>query len=422
MLDIFDMFLVGGVFCGFITSMLLFIQARRYQLYANRLLSLVIFPMCWYVFIYLLIKSGAISHVPDLFKAGSPLYYVIGPCSYLYARSVIMDENRPRKWDWLHFLPAVLHFLELMPFYLADAEVKRQIIRDIGGRFNESYDKGSGLIPAAWHIMFRPVHMSIYLALQWKLLASALNKNSNYTLRGHVFGAIRVWLFSLTGLMTILIAGLFIQTILGVMIGRPSASAITTGRQMQIVMTFAFFAMSAYLFFKPDILYGTLKTGVVARTRPRAAVPVADLPEQQVAASPAEENEPAESAVARRETLLNDDLINFYSEKIEQHLLLKESFRKQGLSINQLADELAIPAHHLSYVLNYHYKQRFNDFINRYRVNYVQELFRKEEYGKMKLEILATEAGFLSRSTFFAAFKKITGMTPADYARQSNSV
>jgi AraC-like DNA-binding protein len=426
MLDVFDVFLTGGIFCGFITSVLLFVQARRYQLHANRLLSMIIFPMVWYAFIYLLIKTGAMSDVPGLFKAGSPLYYLIGPCSYLYVRSVIMGENRFRKWDWLHFLPAILHIIDLIPFYLTDAATKKQVILAIGRNFNESYPKGSGLIPAVWHVLFRPVHVLIYLVLQWKLLISALNMKNNYAIQEQVFSRLRTWLFSLTGLLTIITIALLIQTFWGVMLVRSSLSPAAVGWHMQMLMTFSFFAISAYLFFRPDILYGTLKTSAIVPLASKHPVllpghPALTISPGTAPVAPAEnETLPGENPAARRGTLLDNELIKLYSGKIEEHLILHQSFRKQGLSINQLADELSIPVHHLSYVLNYHYKQRFNDFINQHRVDYVRKLFKEEEWRKMKLEILAAEAGFSSRSTFFVAFKKITGLTPADYTRQAD--
>src|SRR5262245_55893628 len=130
MLDIYDIILLGGVFCGFVTSLILFTQSR-YQLHANRLLSIVIFSIGWYAVLYLLIQTGWLNAVPGIYRIGSPLYYLGPPCAYLYMRSVIMNETRFRKWDWLHFLPAILHVIDLLPFYFADAETKRQVVMDI---------------------------------------------------------------------------------------------------------------------------------------------------------------------------------------------------------------------------------------------------------------------------------------------------
>lgn len=419
MLDIYDVILIGGIFCSFITSILLFIQGR-YQLHANRLLSIVIFTMGWYGFIHLFIQTGWLKYVPGIYRIGSPLYYLAGPCAYLYVRSIIRDEDRFRKWDWLHFLPAILHVIELLPFYFSDAETKRQVVESIGQNFHNSYRKGSGLIPAYWHFVFRPFHIMTYLVLQWVLLISALNRRNSYSISSHAFTKIKKWLLGFTGLWTILISALIVQSITGALVIHPSVSALSAGWIMHVLMALSYFLLSVYLFFKPEILYGTLKTDIPRPfVKPDQLVSETPAPEQvPVAASVPDEEPPA----AHKETLLDKELVTLHAQKIEEHLAFHQSFRKQGLTIGQLAAELAMPSYHLSYVLNYYYKQRFTDFINQYRVDYVRVLFREEEWRRMKLETLAAEAGFSSRSTFFGVFKKITGLTPSEYAKQAGSL
>lgn len=108
-------------------------------------------------------------------------------------------------------------------------------------------------------------------------------------------------------------------------------------------------------------------------------------------------------------------LVNF----IEQAIAAEQLFKIKSLSITQLAGSISMPAHLLSYVLNEHYKKRFTDFINGYRVNYVKQQLRQgREWKQNKIEALGQEAGFASRSTFFAAFKKLEGVTPAAYAER----
>lgn len=108
-------------------------------------------------------------------------------------------------------------------------------------------------------------------------------------------------------------------------------------------------------------------------------------------------------------------LVNF----IEQAIAAEQLFKIKSLSVTQLAGSISMPAHLLSYVLNEHYKKRFTDFINGYRVEYVKQQLRQgREWKQNKIEALGQEAGFASRSTFFAAFKKREGVTPAAYAEQ----
>lgn len=422
MLDIYDVIVLGGVFCSFVTSIVLFTQGR-YQLHANRLLSIMLFSIGWYGFMYILLQTRGLESVPVVFRLGSPLYYLVAPCAYLYVRSIILDESRFRKWDWLHFLPAIFHFAELIPFYLSDMETRRQAVQAVIRDFSTGFEKGSGLIPSLWHFILRPLQGIIYLAFTWGLLAHALSKKNHYNIAADAFGRIKKWLFFFTGFMSLLYTGLCVRTILGLINVHAGLPIVLNNGPMHVIMALAFFVHSIYLFFTPDVLYGTLKTTVPAPATPSSPV-APSLPEPEPAIAepaPAAGPPPEEINAERRETLLDEELVLLHTKKIEEHILLHQSFRKRGITVMQLAVELNMPMHHLSYVLNFHYKQRFNDFINQYRVDYVRRLLKEEGWRKHKLETLATEAGFSSRSTFFAAFKKITGLTPNDYSRQEDA-
>lgn len=418
MLDIYDIILLGGVFCSFVTSIILFTQSR-YQLHANRLLSIVIFGLGWYGFLYLLIQTGWLNAVPGIYRIGSPLYYLGPPCAYLYLRSVIMNETRFRKWDWLHFLPAILHVIDLLPFYFADVETKRQIVMEITRHFNSSYQKASGLVPAIWHFILRPLQGLIYLFFIWSLLVRSVSRKNYYSISAGIFNRIKKWLFGFTFFITIIYIGFSVQTIIGVMNTDSAVSVASASRPTHITLAIVFFVLSIYLFFKPEILYGTLMItpAEAAGTSQPASLPVASAGAVDLPAKPPVQ----EDAFDPKDTLLNEETTLLYAKKIREHLLVHRSFLKQGLTITELAVELSMPMHHLSYVLNHHYKQRFTDFINGCRIVHVKQLLEEGGSQAFKLESLAREAGFSGRSTFFTAFKKLAGLTPNEYLRQINA-
>lgn len=103
---------------------------------------------------------------------------------------------------------------------------------------------------------------------------------------------------------------------------------------------------------------------------------------------------------------------------IEDFMVKQQGFREQGLTLSKMAAKLCIPAHQLSYLINFHYKKSFNAFVNRYRVIYVRgRLQRYEEWQHLKIEALGIDGGFSSRSVFFSEFKQHVGMSPAEYAK-----
>ncbi|WJG09430.1 helix-turn-helix domain-containing protein [Aliiglaciecola sp. LCG003] len=100
-----------------------------------------------------------------------------------------------------------------------------------------------------------------------------------------------------------------------------------------------------------------------------------------------------------------------------QHQVKQQAlYRNSELTLATLADKVGVSVHHLSETLNQHGGKNFNQFINEYRVAEVcQQLDQKSD---QKLIDLALAAGFSSKSSFNAIFKKLTGQTPSLYRRQ----
>jgi len=78
-----------------------------------------------------------------------------------------------------------------------------------------------------------------------------------------------------------------------------------------------------------------------------------------------------------------------------------------------LSELIGVSTHHLSEALNQHEGKNFYQFINDYRVSYVQKMLAQEQTAKI-LD-LAMTAGFSSKSTFNAVFKQTTGLSPTQY-------
>ncbi len=90
-------------------------------------------------------------------------------------------------------------------------------------------------------------------------------------------------------------------------------------------------------------------------------------------------------------------------------------YRQSELTLGELAERLGTSPHRLSEVLNAQLALSFYDFVNGYRVREVQARLVSPDGARYTYLTLALEAGFASKSTFNAAFKKLTGMTPSAY-------
>lgn len=109
----------------------------------------------------------------------------------------------------------------------------------------------------------------------------------------------------------------------------------------------------------------------------------------------------------------------FADLKIKLIVFLKENkpYLDQELSIFKLAKDLNTNTKYLSYVINKEFRQNFINFINEYRIEEVKQKLQDESNKNLTIEALAQNAGFKSKSSFNAAFKKVTGLTPSNFIK-----
>ncbi len=75
---------------------------------------------------------------------------------------------------------------------------------------------------------------------------------------------------------------------------------------------------------------------------------------------------------------------------------------------------------YVSQVINEHYQQNFNNFLNSYRIKEAcKRMGDITNYGNYTIEAISESVGFKSRSTFVTSFKRITGLTPSQYQRMA---
>lgn len=107
-------------------------------------------------------------------------------------------------------------------------------------------------------------------------------------------------------------------------------------------------------------------------------------------------------------------------EKIQvlQHLMEeKEIYLQPDLKLADLANLIELSPHQLSQLLNENLNKSFNTYINDFRIQKACEwILEKQE---LKLESVGYEVGFNSKSSFFTAFKKRTGLTPKAFKEQT---
>ncbi|MCF2857247.1 helix-turn-helix domain-containing protein [Pseudoalteromonas sp. SMS1] len=109
-----------------------------------------------------------------------------------------------------------------------------------------------------------------------------------------------------------------------------------------------------------------------------------------------------------------DNSIDVQLEQQIYHLLDEQLvFTNPELNLKSLADLLEVKPYILSQVINQHIGEKFYDLINRRRVEYTCQLFN--DHPTRPILDIALQAGFNSKSTFNAAFKRYLAVTPSQY-------
>ncbi|KFF23537.1 helix-turn-helix domain-containing protein [Chryseobacterium vrystaatense] len=113
-----------------------------------------------------------------------------------------------------------------------------------------------------------------------------------------------------------------------------------------------------------------------------------------------------------RESITAD---NLYFQKLE--LLCKDQhiYTDSTLNREKVAEKLGISPGYVSQIVNTITGDNFAHYINQYRVEAVKEMISDPEYENDTLLTIGLESGFTSKTTFYNAFKKVTGQTPNEY-------
>jgi AraC-like DNA-binding protein len=428
----FDIFIVGGFFCSLLTSLVLFFSGRH-QVPANRFLAVVFLAMAWFVFQYILVPEDGTLRVPEIIRTGYPFSFLAPPFAYFYVRSLLLQDTRLRKKDWLHLIPAGIGLLDLGAYFMGSTPAEQDLLHLVTGNDRAFFSARISLVPVLSTFLFLPVQALLYLLLQWRLLLRHLRPGVART--SFDWKGTATWLLAFTLVLTLIYCSIALEVFI----------QATNELETTFFISLCLLGVSVYLFFNPQMLYGTLGRfpAPINQTEGSswalAGMPAAGLvgheaqwpfpendappvPAAVVETYPGTEAGGEAEAASERSLLMSPEQVAFYAGELKNYLAASEMHRKQGISINDLAVALQIPARQLSYVINQHYRQRFTDLINSYRVEYIIDRLQKDDWRALTLEGLAAEAGFSSRSTFFTSFKKVTSLNPTQFLQQLSKV
>jgi AraC-like DNA-binding protein len=316
--------------------------------------------------------SAILPSYPHLYGIIDPLPFLIGPLLYLYARLLLKKDDYPKWNDIFHLVPFLLCVLYFSPFYSLSAQDKLIYVRD-GRPISSLPDLIAGL---------RVIHGLVYVYFSNQIFQGYLrNKKTTH-------GSVEMIKIKWIGLFTK--ALFFLWSVLAVL------------------LLFKRIGLRAF----PNIDVGIsllISLGLYA-------IGYAGLRKSIFFTDPLEKRSGTEKY---KNSGLTTELSGIYIDRLISVMKDKKFFKDNDLTLKMVADKISISPNHLSQIINEHLNLSFNDFINEYRVKEAQQLILSATGSNLKLLAIAYEVGFNSKSTFNAAFRKIAGMSPSEFRKET---
>ena len=390
-------FYIGSIFCAFVTIYLLLYNENAIKTFANYLLAIYFIFQISCLLVYILVIYGWIIDVPYLYKTTAPINFLLPPIVYLYVRAILFNKEKLNTLDFLHAIPFILVVINYLPFYLLPISHKKEIVLGLVKDLNTSDKIQVGYLSEFVFNAVRIFQSLIYLIFQWKLIITFNKKNKNNAVEKQINNVIK-WLRIFTSTSTISLIAFILLASIALVHNNINAALVKNQIDADgfiyhlpdYIFSSSFFIISTYLLTHPSILVG--------------------LPFIKY------------KKTASNLVLNKTDSIPYiepdYSTEIEiitNYFETKKPYLIKGLNISQVSVEINIPAKLISFIINKHFEMRFNEFINKYRVEYIKEKMNERYLESYTLNSLSADAGFSNLTTFIAAFKKIENCTPSEY-------
>lgn len=108
-------------------------------------------------------------------------------------------------------------------------------------------------------------------------------------------------------------------------------------------------------------------------------------------------------------------------KKIEQYIIKEKAFLIPDITIADISQGINEHPKRVSLAINAVAKKNFKSFVNSFRIAESKRLLEDESSANLSVEGIGLEVGFKSKSVFYSAFKKETGVTPSNYKNQQKS-
>lgn len=371
-IDLFAIFIFLGVVQAIFLSFFFFSKENREKSF-NVFQGLLLVSIAGCLLEVALMYSGYIIHFLHLVDFSEPLALLIGPFFYLFVKALTKGTPR-KKIIWMHLAFPIVYTLTLIPFLIASSDVKYNA-------WMNAYHPGAPLRP--WNLDYDPwmfklteyhtelvlMSLVLYVVLGGLAIVQAFREKASsfwnpetYALKILRNGVIQIFLF----LLLILAVKIFNEEDTGDHLSAAFGALLVYATSFSVIKNSAFFKQ----------------------------IPITEDKKY-------------------KNSSLNNDERDRLAGAIELIMTTQKPYLNSDFSLPMLAQASRSSVHSISQVINEKFEKSFFEWLAEYRIAEAKTILKKSPH--LKIEEVAEQVGYNSKSSFNTTFKKITGLTPSEF-------
>ncbi len=317
----------------------------------------------------------------------SPLWYLLGPFVFFYARSLFDQKRSKKNWtDFLHFIPFILHIISVYQYYSIPFEVKLAIANRVIEDLNNlpEFDIINNVYSQKLAFFLRPSFLFIYST--YSLVYVIKRAKNQY---------VEYYNWVLFFLISMIALAITFGSLTYIVLASKDLKETLLHSPFHLLSGFGFLSVPASIItIFPEIIYGK-------RTfKPKKKAFSSD----------------DEKFTLSFETSENEII----AQKIQDYLEENKPFLNPDFSITDLEKGIQEDAESIRICLKYILKKKFTELRSEYRVNYAKHLLENGTTKNTSIDGIGVLSGFSNRANFYSTFKLIAGKTPTEYLKQLN--
>ena len=336
-----------------------------------------------------------------LFNHFTPVYLLVGPMLYFYVRGVLADDFVWKNSDWFHFAPALIQLLAISPYiFTISFSEKMTLVHELTQSTDEVVSMRFNMFfSTLQNSLFRFLSVIIYWGISLRLIIQFLFKSrSSITFNLQRSVVIR-WILYLH------ISFLILTTLYAVFLYRfdvdPDFLNTQASYTLQTAIAFFIIVNNLSLLLFPELLFGIIRT----RSLRSLNVVASELPLYL------EENETQDNRLPFK----NHDYFLELGNRLKDYMEEGRPYLSKSFNLSEAARFLNVPQHHLTLCIREIFDDNFSGFRNSYRIRHAQSILKDPSNANKTIDAIADETGFSSRTSFYKAFDRITGISPNEY-------